>query len=142
MEAPRPWAGPGGETIANGHRGNPAGCGGADYLAIGGLVAQQLLLKALRSSTHVPRVLAVKISILAGKSTRTNFLPPSLFSMRVLGCRTTHKHTSMYRKCRKVCSHMKQENTYTQKASVGLQWHNNGAETNYYYVDSINEARH
>lgn len=79
MEVPRPRAGPGGETIANGHRGNSAGHGSADHMLIGGLVAERLILKALRSNTHVPRFLAVKISILAEKSTRTNFLPPSLF---------------------------------------------------------------
>lgn len=75
----RPGAGPGGETIANGHRGNSGGHGSTDHMLIGGLVAERLILKALRSHTCVLRFLAVKISILAGKSTRTNFLPPSGF---------------------------------------------------------------
>lgn len=79
MEVPRPGAGPAGETIANGHRGNSVGHGSTDHMLIGGLVAQRLILKALRSNTHVLRVLAVKISILAGKSTRTNFLPRVFF---------------------------------------------------------------
>lgn len=70
-----PGAGPGGETIANGHGGNSTGHGSADHMLIGGLVAECLILKALRSDTHIVSFLAVKISILAGKSSRTNFLP-------------------------------------------------------------------
>lgn len=79
MEVPGPGAGTGGETIANGHRGNSAGHGSTDQVLIGGLVAERLVLKALRSNAHVPRFLAVKISILAGKSTRANFLPRVFF---------------------------------------------------------------
>lgn len=75
MEVAGPGAGPQGETIANGHRGNSTGHGSADHMLIGGLVAECLMLKALRNSTHVARFLAVQISILAGKSSKTNFLP-------------------------------------------------------------------
>lgn len=79
MEVPRPGAGPAEETIANGHRGNSVGHGSTDHMLIGGLVAERLILKALRRNTHVLRFLAVKISILAGKSTRTNFVPRVFF---------------------------------------------------------------
>lgn len=75
MEVAGPGAGPWEETIANGHRGNSTGHESADHMLIGGLVAECLILKALRSSTHAARFLAVQISILAGKSSKTNFLP-------------------------------------------------------------------
>lgn len=74
---------PGGETIANGHGGNSTGHGSTDHMLIGGLVAECLILKALSSDTHVASFLAVQISILAGKSSRTNFLPQTFFSMLV-----------------------------------------------------------
>lgn len=63
MEVPRPGAGPAGETIANGHRGNSVGHGSTDHMLIGGLVAERLILKALRSNTYVLGFLAVQISI-------------------------------------------------------------------------------
>lgn len=63
MEVPRPGAGPAGETIADGPRGNSAGHGSTDHMLIGGLVAERLILKALRSNTHVLGFLAVQISI-------------------------------------------------------------------------------
>lgn len=47
----------GGETTANGHRGNSTGHGRADHMLIGGLVAERLILKAL---VHIERFLAVK----------------------------------------------------------------------------------
>lgn len=59
MEVPRPGAGLAGETIANGHRGNSVGHGSTDHMLIGGLLAERLSLKALRSNTLVWRVLAV-----------------------------------------------------------------------------------
>lgn len=55
MEGARPGAGPGGETIANGHRGNSTGHGSVDHMLIGGLVAECLILKALRRDAHVVR---------------------------------------------------------------------------------------
>lgn len=42
MEVPGPGAGPAGETIANGHRGNCVGHGSTDHMLIGGLVASRL----------------------------------------------------------------------------------------------------
>lgn len=80
MEVAGPGAGPGGETIANGHGGNSTGHGSADHMLIGGLVAECLILKALRNDTHIVRFFAVKISISAGKSSRTNF-PPQAFAL-------------------------------------------------------------
>lgn len=109
MEVARPGAGPAGETIANGHRGNSVGHGSTDHMLIGGLVAERLILKALRSSTHVLRVLAVKISILAGKSTRTYFLPQVFFFHASVGLQDhtqAHKHVQESTNTR---SHMKQE---------------------------------
>ena len=75
MEVAGPGAGPREGTIANGHGGNSTGHGSADHMLIGGLVAECLILKALRSDTHIVQFVAVKISILAGKSSRTDFLP-------------------------------------------------------------------
>lgn len=79
MEVPRPRAGPGGETIANGHRGNSAGHGSADHMLIGGLVPDRLILKALRSKTHVPGFLAVKISIFSRKIHKDKLPTPESF---------------------------------------------------------------
>lgn len=75
MEVAGPRSGPQGETIANGHSGNSTGHGSADYMLIGGLVVECLILKILWSNAHIVRFLAVKIRIFAGKSSRTNFLP-------------------------------------------------------------------
>lgn len=83
MEVSGPGAGPGGETIANGHGGNSTGHGSADHMLIGGLVAECLILKALRSDTQVGRFLAVKIRIFAGKALEDQLPSSSLFSMLV-----------------------------------------------------------
>lgn len=55
MEAAGPVAGPGGETIANAHRGNSTGHRRADHTLIGALVAERLIEKALRSDTRIVR---------------------------------------------------------------------------------------
>lgn len=79
-----PGAGPGWETIANGHRGNSTGHGSADHMLIGGPGAECHVLKALRERYVCGEgFLAVKISILAGKSSRTDFLPKAFFSAPV-----------------------------------------------------------
>lgn len=104
MEVAGPGAGPGGETIANGRGGNSTGHGSADHMLIGGLVAECLILKALRSDTHIVSFLAVKISILAGKSSRTNFLPQA-FSLcwdKVAG---PHTNTQVCTGNTQICTH-------------------------------------
>lgn len=88
---------PGGETIANGHGGNSTGHGSTDHMLIGGLVAECLILEALSSDTHVASFLAVQISILAGKSSRTNFLFHARIGLQdhtqTHTCQHIHKYT-------------------------------------------------
>lgn len=89
-------------------------------MLIGGLVAERLILKALRSSTHVLRVLAVKISILAGKSTRTNFLPRVFFFHARVGLQDhtqAHKHVQ---ETHKYALSYEAGNMYTQIHTVAL----------------------
>lgn len=89
----RPGAGPGGETIANGHRGNSGGHGSTDHMLIGGLVAERLILKALRSHTCVLRFLAVNISIFSRKIHKDQLSTPEwvFFSGK---CWVAGPHTS------------------------------------------------
>lgn len=122
MEVPRPGAGPAEETIANGHRGNSVGHGSTDHMLIGGLVAERLILKALRRNTHVLRFLAVKISILAGKSTRTNFVP-RVFFLVFFSSVGLQDHTQAHKRVQEMHKYAlsyEAGNMYTQLHTVAL----------------------
>ncbi len=76
-------AGPGGETIANGHGGNSTGHGSADHTLIGGLVAECLILKALRSDTHTLWFFSCSNKHFSRKILKDQLPSSSLFSVLV-----------------------------------------------------------
>lgn len=137
MEVPRPRAGPGGETIANGHRGNSAGHGSADHMLIGGLVPDRLILKALRSKTHVPGFLAVKISIFSRKIHKDKLPTPESFfffhmSVGLQDHTQAREHVQEMHKY--ALSYEAGKHVYTNTYCNPAQSYNNSAENNNYYV--------